>query len=142
MTHQTKANTSQGTSSGGSALTEQKPDLRTAEASHLRTLIFLRAVTDNLGEGTYALDTHGRVTFMNPAAERMLGWTEAELRGKEMHQTIHFQHADGSPFPSDQCPLLQVIRSGRTERVEDDTFTRRDGTMFSVAYVSSPIVIE
>jgi PAS domain S-box-containing protein len=103
-------------------------------------LIFLRAIIDNLGEGTYALDRHGRVTFMNPAAERMLGWTEAELRGREMHSVIHFQHADGTPFPRGECPLVQVLRSGIAEQVEDDTFTRKDGSMFSVAYVSSPII--
>ena len=106
-----------------------------------RLLDFLRAITDNLGEGTYALDTEGHVTFMNPAAERMLGWTEAELRGKDMHDTIHFQHADGTSYPREMCPLLQVLRSGQVTHMEDDTFTRRDGGMFPVAYVSSPIVL-
>ena len=110
------------------------------EKSQAGVLAFLRAIIDNLGEGAYALDTHGLVTFMNPAAERMLGWTEAELRGREMHSTIHFQHADGTPFPSEECPLLQVMRTGAITRVEDDTFTRKDGSMFSVAYISSPIV--
>ena len=106
----------------------------------MRLLDFLRAITDNLGEGTYALDTDGRVTFMNPAAERMLGWSEAELRGQDMHQAIHFQHADGTPFPREECPLLRAMRSGSVEHVDDDTFTRKDGSMFSVAYISSPIV--
>lgn len=113
-----------------------------AEESRERLLTFLRAITDNLGEGTYALDTAGRVTFMNPAAESMLGWTEAELRGKDMHETIHFQHADGTPFLKEECPLLRVIRSGGILRIEDDTFTRRDGATFPVAYVSSPIMMD
>ena len=112
----------------------------TEEESQTRLLAFLRAITDNLGEGTYALDTQGRVTFINPAAERMLGWTAAELYGQDMHQIIHFQHADGTPFPREECPLLQVLRSGAVEQVEDDTFTRKDGSTFSVAYISSPIV--
>jgi PAS domain S-box-containing protein len=63
---------------------------RSAEESRQRLLDFLRAITDNLGEGLYALDTAGCLTFMNPAAERMLGWNQAELRGKDMHATIHF----------------------------------------------------
>ena len=110
------------------------------EEGQARLLAFLRAITDNLGEGTYALDTQGRVTFVNPAAERMLGWTAAELHGQDMHQTIHFQHADGTPFPREECTLLQVLRSGAVEHIEDDTFTRKDGSTFSVAYISSPIV--
>jgi PAS domain S-box-containing protein len=116
-------------------------DAGEAEDRQIHWLPFLRAIIENLGEGAYALDAHGRVTFMNPAAERMLGWTEAELRGREMHPAIHFQHADGTPFPKEECPLLQVLRSGAVTSVDDDTFTRKDGSTFSVAYISSPIVI-
>ena len=119
---------------------ERNSEHLSAEERRQRLLDFLRAITDNLGEGLYALDTAGCLTFMNPAAARMLGWTEAELRGKDMHASIHFQHADGTPFPREQCPLLQVIRAGHAHHVEDDTFTRKDGTKFPVAYVSSPIV--
>ena len=50
-------------------------------------------------EGLYALDDEGRLTFMNAAASKILGWSEEELRGKPMHAAIHFQHADGSPHP-------------------------------------------
>ncbi len=107
------------------------------EAAHL--LDFMRAIIGNLGEGTYAVDRAGQVTFMNPAAERMLGWTEGELLGQDMHKTIHFQRADGAPFPMEQCPLLGVIRSGEAVRVDEDLFTRKDGVTISVAYVSSPL---
>ncbi|MDX6367742.1 MAG: hypothetical protein QOK30_2818, partial [Nocardioidaceae bacterium] len=61
------------------------------EAEHLRS-----AVMDTMVEGLYTLDGDGRVTFMNSAASNILGWTEEELRGKDMHTAIHFQKADGS----------------------------------------------
>jgi PAS domain S-box-containing protein len=99
----------------------------------------MRAIIGNLGEGTYAVNRAGRVTFMNPAAERMLGWTEDELLGKDMHETIHFQRADGTPFPREQCPLLEVIHSGEAVRVNEDLFMRKDGMTIPVAYVSSPL---
>ena len=54
---------------------------------------------DTMVEGLYTLDGEGRLTFMNSAASRILGWSEEELRGKDMHAAIHFQHADGSPHP-------------------------------------------
>jgi PAS domain S-box-containing protein len=103
-------------------------------------LDFMRAIIGNLGEGTYALNRAGQVTFMNPAAERMLGWIEGELLGKDMHETIHFQRMDGTPFPKEQCPLLGVILSGETLRVDEDVFTRKDGVPISVTYVSSPLL--
>jgi PAS domain S-box-containing protein len=103
-------------------------------------LDFMRAIIGNLGEGTYAVNRAGQVTFMNPAAERMLGWIEGELLGKDMHATIHFQRADGTPFPKEQCPLLGVIRSGEAVRVDEDVFTRKDGETISVTYVSLPLL--
>lgn len=105
-------------------------------------LDFIYAITECIGEGMYALDSDGKVTFMNPAAERMLGWTEAELLGKDMHQVIHFRHADGTPFPAAECPLIAVARSGVTVRIEDDVFVRKDGSLLPVAYTSSPILNE
>lgn len=108
---------------------------QTALASHE----FSRILTNNLGEGVYALDRQGRVTFMNPAAERLVGWTEAEMCGKNMHEAVHYQHADGTPYPEEDCPLLTVLREGQTLRLED-VFTHRDGTIFPITYVASPIL--
>ena len=99
-----------------------------------------RAITNSLGEGAYALDVEGRVTFANPSCQRLLGYIEAELLGQDMHQLIHFQHADGSPFLAEQCPLTGVIRSGVTIQQDTDVFTRKDGSLLPVAYTSAPIV--
>ena len=112
------------------------------EADRAHLLEFVRAVTRNLGEGVYALDEHGRATFLNPAAEQLLGWSQVELLGKDMHQAVHYQHADGRPFPADECPLVGVIRSGQTVRVEEDAFIRKDGSTFPVTYVSAPLIVE
>jgi PAS domain S-box-containing protein len=43
--------------------------LRQSEAESRRLLAFHEAVTTNMGEGLYAVDTQGLVTYMNPAAE-------------------------------------------------------------------------
>lgn len=112
------------------------------EADRAHLLEFIRAVTRNLGEGVYALDNQGKVTFLNPAAEHMLGWTQAELLGKDMHQAIHYRRADGTPFPKSECPLVDVIQSGQTVRVEEDVFTRKDGNAMPVTYVASPLIVE
>lgn len=100
----------------------------------------LRNITSVLGEGVYVLDEDDRLTFMNPEAEHLLGWTESELLGKAMHDTIHFQKADGTPLPADECPVLEVTRAGNVYRTEEDVFTRKDGRMFPVAYVCTPII--
>src|SRR5262249_30886686 len=53
--------------------------LRQSEAESRRLLEFHEAVMADMGEGLYAVDTQGFVTYMNPAAERLFGWTSAEL---------------------------------------------------------------
>ncbi|HYV41725.1 MAG TPA: PAS domain S-box protein [Thermoanaerobaculia bacterium] len=112
---------------------------RVRNAERMRQqLVFTAAITDNLGEGIYALDREGRLTFMNPAAQAMLGWKEEDLLGNDMHGAIHFQTLDGRAVPASECPLLGVLRSGEKFHSTDDVFTRRDGTVFPVEYVSSP----
>jgi PAS domain S-box-containing protein len=101
---------------------------------------FRSAVMDTMVEGLYTLDGEGRVTFMNSAASNILGWTEEELRGKNMHTTIHFQNADGSPHPQEECALLKVRTEGRPVRMAHDAFTRKAGTICPVAYSSAPLM--
>ena len=102
-------------------------------------LAFRQIVMDNMAEGLYTLDAEGLVTSVNPAASRMLGWSEEELLGQPMHETIHFQDADHQLIPAEECPLLEVRVSGRTLRSSDTTFTRKDGTAFPVAFSSAPL---
>lgn len=100
---------------------------------------FRKVVMETMAEGLYALDEDGRLTYMNAAATRMLGWTAAELHGKPMHDAVHFQRADGSPFPAGECPLVGARTPGRPVRVSGDAFTRKDGAAFPVAYSAAPI---
>ena len=104
-----------------------------------RAVEFDEAIMTNMGEGLYTVDHQGLVTSMNPAAEKLFGWTFDELRGKKMHDVTHYKHPDGSPFPSAQCPGLQVLREGKTLSNQEDVFIRKDETFFDVLYSSSPI---
>ncbi|HEX3284750.1 MAG TPA: EAL domain-containing protein [Mycobacterium sp.] len=100
---------------------------------------FRGVVMDNLLEGVFALDAEGRVAYVNRAASQMLGWSAQELLGKPMHETVHFQRADGTPVPTHECALLRVRTSDIAIRIVDDAFTRKDGTILPVAYSSAPL---
>jgi PAS domain S-box-containing protein len=113
--------------------------LRESEEQLRLTLQFNQAVMANMGEGLYVLDARGLVTYINPTAERLFGWSSAELLGRKMHDVTHYQHADGTPFPADECPGLQVLQRGVVLADHDDVFIRRDGTFFPVTYSSAPI---
>jgi PAS domain S-box-containing protein len=77
---------------------------------------------------------------MNPAAEKVLGWTLEELRGKKIHDVIHYKHRDGTPFPAEECSGLNVLRTGVPVYDQDEVFIRRDGAFFDARFSSSPLV--
>lgn len=103
---------------------------------------FLRALTASVGVGIYALDSAGRFTFANAAAEEALGWSDAELRGRDAHATIHHSRPDGSPNPASECPLRKVVETGVTVKVENDYLLRRDGTGFRATCSSTPLITD
>ena len=114
-------------------------ELEQAQESLHRAKQFDDAVMENMGEGLYTVDNQGSLTFMNPAAEQLFGWTFGELRGRGMHDAVHYKHADGSPFPAEECAGLKVLRLGKTLIAHEDVFVRKDGTFFDVVYSSSPL---
>lgn len=91
------------------------------------------------GEGIYGVNAEGKTTFVNPAAERMLGWTAQELLGRSMHAIVHHHHADGSAYAERECPIYAAFRDGKVHRVRDEVFWRRDGLPLWVEYTSTPI---
>ena len=91
------------------------------------------------GEGIYGLNAEGRTTFVNPAAERMLGWKAEELIGRNMHQAVHYMHRDGSDQDEKTCPIYHAFRSGIVRHVGDDVFWRKDGTPIRIEFTSTPI---
>ena len=93
----------------------------------------------NVASGVYTVDLSGLVTYVNPAAETMFGWTNAELIGKKMHDVTHYKHPDGTPFPASDCPGLQVQRTGVELQEREDTFIRKDGSFFPVVFSASPL---
>jgi PAS domain S-box-containing protein len=98
-----------------------------------------RSAMNNMAEGLIIVDTEGKFTYANPAAEAMVGWTSAELAGKKMHEALHYKHADGTPFPASKCPALQAIEKGVELREHEDAFVRKDGSVFPVIYSAATL---
>lgn len=91
------------------------------------------------GEGIYGVDGQGRTTFVNPAAEELLGWSADELVGKDIHAIIHHSHESGSQYPSNECPIYAAFCDGIVHRVVDEVFWSKEGNPIPVEYTSTPI---
>ncbi|MBF0506616.1 MAG: PhnD/SsuA/transferrin family substrate-binding protein [Nitrospirae bacterium] len=111
-----------------------------SEGSLIESEKKLKDITSSLAEGIYVLDEQGNIIFMNPKAEHLLGWTFTELSGKKAHDIVHGRKADGSPLSLEECGIYNVIRAGIPFVSRNEVFTRKDGTIFPISVVASPIM--
>ena len=67
--------------------------------------------------GVLYQNTSGQITAANPAAQRILGLTLAQLQGRtSMDPRWHAVHEDGSDFPGDQHPIMVALKTGQPVR--------------------------
>jgi PAS domain S-box-containing protein len=98
-----------------------------------------QSILASAGEGIYGLDLDERTSFVNPAAERMLGYGPGELAGRHQHDVVSHMGAEGVPYPEDECPVYAALRDGDVHSSSDEDFRRKDGSTFPVEYTSTPI---
>jgi PAS domain S-box-containing protein len=112
------------------------------ERDRVRLTKEFQLLLQSTGEGFFGLDTDGLCTFSNAAGAEMFGYREYEVLGKDMHELIHHSFADGAPYPKEECPIFDTLRSGRGHRMYDEVMWRGDGTPIPVRYSSYPIIDE
>ncbi|MEX2461811.1 MAG: MASE3 domain-containing protein [Paenibacillaceae bacterium] len=110
------------------------------EAELIKSQRDLQVITDAMGEGMLVMDKLGNVTFLNPEAERLLGWKYEELRGENLHNAIHYLKEDGSDYPWAECKMRLNSLVKNVNSRETDIFIRKNGTMFHMEYTSTPIM--
>src|SRR5688572_19042166 len=97
------------------------------------------AILTSFRGGVCAVDRHGRIMLVNPAAQGWLGWLESELVGRPMHEAIHARRPDGGRVSASGWALWPVLLSGAIVENDDDVFTCRDGSFLPVGYTAAPL---
>ncbi len=95
----------------------------------------LEALTSNASVALFMTDANQSCTFMNPAAERMTGYTFDEVQGRPLHEAIHGAKGDHSLA---ECPMGRAFADAGPRQGED-VFVHRDGQFYDVAYATSPL---
>ena len=107
-----------------------------ADAEHYRSQ--LEAVCTNATVALFILNEYRHCVYMNPAAEKLTGYGLREVWGRPLHHFVHHTRPDGTSYPIEECPIVQVLQpDGR--RQGEEAFVRRDGTFYDVAFTVSPI---
>lgn len=99
----------------------------------------LRDITSTLGEGVLVADRERRITFANPEAERLLGWSPGELLGKDLHTVAHSNLPAPKIRSLSDCPVCAALTAGLPLHVTEDDFSRDDGTVLPVDIIARPI---
>ncbi|MFI0187896.1 PAS domain-containing protein [Streptomyces sp. NPDC017082] len=103
--------------------------------SQRQTEMILRAAS----EGVVGTDTDGRIVLVNPAAAQILGYRAGELGGKELHALVLHSRADGTPFPYEESPLADTLRSGRKHRVRGQALWSKGDRRVPVDLTTAPV---
>lgn len=115
-----------------SLVASRTAELKTAEA-------WSRLILESSADGMFGIDLEGCITFINPAACRMLGYAPTELVGRQAHPAIHHSRPDGTPYAEEDCPMLCALREQRSIRVDEEVLWRADGSQLPVTYAVQPM---
>lgn len=93
----------------------------------------IRTILENIGDAVFVTDPRGRIEYVNPAWERLNGYSAAEAVGRSAN-LLNSGSVAGEVFAS----LWQTVLAGRTWRGELVN-RRKDGTTYDVALTATPL---
>ncbi|MDP3224060.1 MAG: PAS domain-containing protein, partial [Rubrivivax sp.] len=121
------------------ALVRENGRRRAAESALRVQEEWLRVVLRSIGDAVIATDAVGRVMLMNPVAEQLCGWPEAEARGRPIAEIFPLMHAETGEPAAD--PVQCVLRERRLVALDPHTvLLARDGRQLPIDDTAGPIL--
>jgi PAS domain S-box-containing protein len=88
-------------------------------------------------QGIFGVDRQGHCTFINQSAAKLLGYTPDDLLGHRFHDRVH---PDDEASCSDTCVLVRALSQGRSTRLAEQAFRRKDGTVLEIECSAFPLM--
>jgi two-component system sensor histidine kinase/response regulator len=99
-----------------------------------------RLILESTAEGIFGLDTEGRITFVNAATCRLLGFAAEAMIGQPSHKLLHHHHPDGAEYPQEECPMFAAYTAGKASQIDNEVLWRKDGSSMPVEYGATPML--
>ncbi|MFZ1009099.1 MAG: PAS domain-containing protein, partial [Candidatus Sulfotelmatobacter sp.] len=113
------------------------PFRQTADALHELTE-WLRVTLSSIGDAVITTDTQGNVTFLNPVAQTLTGWTEREALGARLDQIFNILNEENGKPAED--PATRALREGLVVDLANNTLLlAKDGTQRLIENSAAPI---
>ncbi|MEW6181184.1 MAG: GAF domain-containing protein [Chloroflexota bacterium] len=98
----------------------------------------LRAILYSIGDGVIACDSEGKITLLNPVAEALTGWSEAQAQGKPLEEVFNILN-EQTRQPVEN-PVRRVLREGVVIGLANHTLLiSRDGREVPIADSGAPV---
>lgn len=119
------------------AIIADEVERQTTELNKTRSQLEL--LLNSAGEGLYGLDLDGHTTFINKAAENILGYSLEDMLGTSEDDFIHKNHTNGQPYLQANSKVYAAFKNGITQTEDTENFWHKDGSSVPVEYTSTPI---
>jgi PAS domain S-box-containing protein len=111
---------------------------RLAESALLRNQENLRITLDSIGDAVIATDASGKITRMNPVAEKLTGWTSQAAFDRPLPEVFNIIHKVSRQTAEN--PVEKVLETRNVVGLADHTvLVSKDGSEYLIADSGAPI---
>lgn len=100
----------------------------------------INAVLAATEDGVLGIDLDGRCTSLNRAGVELLGYTEREILGRNVHDMLFHSAPDGTPCPRQESPVLTALAEGRALDATEGAVICNKSGVFPARWSLRPLV--
>ncbi len=120
------------------ALQQRVEDVEKANALLVHEKEMLQVTLSSIGDGVMSFDLEGRVVFLNPAAQALIGWTQAEAMGQPAEDVLNL--VDGHTEEPVENPVRRCLRERSLAQLDANALLHtRDGRRMYISDTVAPI---
>ncbi|MGD8374154.1 MAG: ATP-binding protein [Candidatus Woesebacteria bacterium] len=96
-------------------------------------------VINAIAEGVIAIDPQGTIQLINPAAQKIIGWTKQDAIGLDYRSVLKLTDRSNKELIPETSPIHQVLMSNKPLANNDLSLTTMSGKKLLVSLVVSPV---
>ena len=131
----------EGALSGWEGVVTEVTEQRALAVDLRRTTSMFQALVANLPAGVFFVQgPTGQPILVNNRARQLLGRREETSAGLEhLSKVYHLHRPDGSPYPVEELPVFQALRTGKAAMRDDIVVHRPDGRRVPLVAWAAPV---
>lgn len=96
-------------------------------------------VINAIGDGVIAMDGQGIIRLINPAAQRIIGWSKQDALALNYKSVLQMVDQKGEPLSISNDPIQQVLNVNQQIRTNDFTLVTKSDKRVMISLVVSPV---